>query len=861
MLALPAGVVGTVGAQAAGNDAPTPVLDAPDTIERGQLYHLDGSDSTGDIEEYRWDYNPNAPTEYQRGTEQDAIYAEDRTDEDQDQFTVRLGVKDSEGNVEWTNETINVTAAEDPNASMASSDDFTVEREQWETEGGAWFNSTSTDNRGIRSCEWTFEYGPTVERTSGDGLGWGSGSTECNKNFSYAVPGTYNVTLNVTDWAGNSDNKTRQVEVVPKNDVTDDPQPNAELSGPDSVERGATYWVNASNSTSEDDVRYYIGETNPDVWWRDERNLGDDTYYGEYYDGQFDTIDVAVGVLTVNGQTDWAWQTIDVLEPEKPDAVVEAPDAVATGDWATFDASNSTDNDRIRSYEWTVTDTETGETVHTDGGEAGNYQFTEPGTYDVTVRVGDWVNHTRDGAYHYGVATKTVTVTEDGETPNEEPTVSASADPRTVTASDDVTLSADAADADGTVESIDWDLGDGDTAAGQSVTHTYDTAGTYTATVTVTDDEGATASESVDITVEAESDDSDSDGGASGDGGGSSEADDSDSPDDSDPVDGDDDDQSAPSGGSIAGATDSGDATEDDGSDTTVDVSQTNESTTVVTVSDAPDDENVEIDLGANDSGAAVGYENLSLRSAENDAFSLRLTAHESPSGSSSGATVDGFDAISTLTVDGADVENLSDATIEFRVSKDRLAAADADAEDVALRRTVDGESRAVDTEQIDETDDDYVYRANAGTVTSYTVGVERPVLTVTELSVADGEPTAGDTVEVTATVTNEGQAAGSMDVALTMDGEVHDEQSVEVAAGESSTVTFSTSVGDAATHTVSAGEASTTLSVTTVETATEVTTTPDDEATPGTSFGGISGVGMVVLLAIAGAALVLYRR
>jgi len=460
-LSLPAGVIGTVGAQTAGNDAPTPVLDAPDTIERGQLYQLDGSNSTDDDEivAYYWDYDPDAPTSYQRSTNDSTIYAADRSEGDK--FTVRLGVEDSDGNVAWTNETINVTGAEDPQASIASPDNFTVDREQWETMGATWFHSTSTDNQGIRSCEWTFEYGPTVERTSGDGLGWGAGSTDCRKNFSYAVTGTYNVTLTVTDWAGNTNTTTREVEVVPKHEVTDDPQPNAKLSAPDAVEWGATYWLNASNSTSEDDVRYYISEHNPDVWKDDERNLGQKTYYGEYYAGQFDRIDVAVGVVTVNGQTDWAWETIDVLEPEKPSAVIEGPDTVGTGELGVYDASNSTDNDRIRSYEWTVTDAETGETVHTDDGETGNYQFTDPGTYNVRVRVGDWVNYSRDGPSHYGVATKTVTVSDDGGAPNESPNVTAGSDSQTVTAGAGVTMSANASDSDGTVQNIDWEFGDG----------------------------------------------------------------------------------------------------------------------------------------------------------------------------------------------------------------------------------------------------------------------------------------------------------------------------------------------------------------------------------------------------------------
>ncbi len=46
-----------------------------------------------------------------------------------------------------------------------------------------------------------------------------------------------------------------------------------------------------------------------------------------------------------------------------------------------------------------------------------------------------------------------------------------------------------------------WDFGDGQTGTGNLITHTYTTAGSYTATVTVTDNTGATATGSVAITV------------------------------------------------------------------------------------------------------------------------------------------------------------------------------------------------------------------------------------------------------------------------------------------------------------------------------------------------------------------------
>jgi PKD repeat protein len=54
---------------------------------------------------------------------------------------------------------------------------------------------------------------------------------------------------------------------------------------------------------------------------------------------------------------------------------------------------------------------------------------------------------------------------------------------------------------DSMIVSYAWDLGDGTTATGDTVKHTYD-AGTYTATLTVTDDEGATGTATLSITVD-----------------------------------------------------------------------------------------------------------------------------------------------------------------------------------------------------------------------------------------------------------------------------------------------------------------------------------------------------------------------
>jgi len=64
-------------------------------------------------------------------------------------------------------------------------------------------------------------------------------------------------------------------------------------------------------------------------------------------------------------------------------------------------------------------------------------------------------------------------------------------------------------DSDGTIESWDWDFGDGNTSTAQNPSHTYASDGTYPVTLTVTDDGGASDTRTQDVTV------SDSSGGIS----------------------------------------------------------------------------------------------------------------------------------------------------------------------------------------------------------------------------------------------------------------------------------------------------------------------------------------------------------
>lgn len=90
---------------------------------------------------------------------------------------------------------------------------------------------------------------------------------------------------------------------------------------------------------------------------------------------------------------------------------------------------------------------------------------------------------------------------------NQPPTASFTANPTSgespLTVNFDATASSDP---DGTIDSYAWNFGDGNTGSGQTTSHEYTSAGTYTVTLTVTDNHSATGTATDTITVTAPGD-------------------------------------------------------------------------------------------------------------------------------------------------------------------------------------------------------------------------------------------------------------------------------------------------------------------------------------------------------------------
>lgn len=169
-----------------------------------------------------------------------------------------------------------------------------------------------------------------------------------------------------------------------------------------------------------------------------------------------------------------------------------APTAVASADVMQGDApltvafvgSASTDDSGIVSYLWNFGDG----TTSTDIDVA--HVYDTAGSYDVSLAVTDAGGLT-------DIATLTITV----NAVNGAPTAIAVADVLSGIAALDVSFDASGSTDDAGIVSYAWDLGDGNTAEGVQVSHTYDTPGTYVVALTVTDSEGLSDEASLTIVV------------------------------------------------------------------------------------------------------------------------------------------------------------------------------------------------------------------------------------------------------------------------------------------------------------------------------------------------------------------------
>jgi PKD repeat protein len=327
--------------------------------------------------------------------------------------------------------------------------------------------SASRDDGQIVSYEWDFG-----DTTTGIGV---------RPTHTYALGGTYSVTLTVTDDRG------LRVSITQPVTISTVSNPIASFTAsPTTAAVDEDVFFNASASQAAP------GRTIVDYEW----TFGDGVRaHGVLESHSYSAVGSYNVVLTVTddaGKTGTTSTLVIVGEGTGPTAsFVFSPTEPLVDQVVNFNATSSTApaGRRIRSYSWDFGDGGKG----TGGTSRHTYRTT--GTFVVSLVVTD-----SEGATD--TASAAVTVTEEGEPDG--PTADFTFSPSSPDAGDTVQFNASiSSPGDGaTITKYEWDFGDGGTGSGRTATHTFAAPDSYTVTLVVTNSRGQTSAVSKVVDVD-----------------------------------------------------------------------------------------------------------------------------------------------------------------------------------------------------------------------------------------------------------------------------------------------------------------------------------------------------------------------
>ncbi len=293
--------------------------------------------------------------------------------------------------------------------------------------------------------------GPAITGYAWD-FGDGNTSTAQNPNHTYAGPGTYNVTLTITNATGCTANVTQAVTV--------DPLPTANFT--------SVIACPGANSTFTDQSAVGGGGViNQWAWDFGDGNTSTAQNPTNAYAAS-GNYNVTLTVTTTGGCTNTI--TIPVTVPEIPVANFTA-NQVCQGTATNFTDMSTIGVGAITGWNWDFGD------GNTSTAQNPNHTYAAGGNYNVTLTV-----TTGGGCTHNVTLPVTVDNTPAANFTFPQPWCLANAIAYT-----------DASNGNGgTINQWAWDFGDGNTSATQNPTHTYTTAGPHNVSLTVTTTNGCT---------------------------------------------------------------------------------------------------------------------------------------------------------------------------------------------------------------------------------------------------------------------------------------------------------------------------------------------------------------------------------
>jgi PKD repeat protein len=315
---------------------------------------FDGSNSTDNVGIVNWTWTFDYEDTYYRlyGPQPTFIFHE------AGEVMVTLKVYDLAGN--WASITVGVTVVDTTDPVAAAGDDLVVDQGVAFTLNG----DASTDNVGIASWTWSFEY-------NGDNVSLGGMILE----YAFGIVDKYVITLTVRDRVGNMGNDTITVVV---RDTTD---PVAVAGDDIEVEMGREVEFNGSSSNDN------VGLASWTWTFVDQGN--DKILEGEISTYTFELPGVYVVTLEVidtSGFGDTDTLKVSVIDVTPPLADAGEDIEAGQGEEVIFDGAGSSDNVGITSWTWSFE--YDGDEVIMEGGSP-TYTFELPGQYIVTLTVED----------------------------------------------------------------------------------------------------------------------------------------------------------------------------------------------------------------------------------------------------------------------------------------------------------------------------------------------------------------------------------------------------------------------------------------------------------------------------------------
>jgi PKD repeat protein len=396
-------------------------------------------------------------------------------------YNVSLLVMDASGNsaTDALQVTVNIPDAEPP--AVDAGPDQTVR-----VGTAVAFAGSATDNDPLfpagSQVQWNFSYNGSIVTLSG-----------LTPTFTFDIPGTYLVSLEVLDATGNPGLDTVTIDVI----ALDVEPPTVDAGQDWNVVAGTV--IDFLGSAADADPLWPSGAV---ATWSFDYGGTTHTFTGYSFSFQFDTpgtyvvtLDVADGSGNVGSDT--ATATVILPDTTAPTITPIADMEVMTGVAVSFVATatdDSPDFGQNGTFNWTFT---AGGAAQDLSGSSVSFTFTVAETVDVTLTV-------RDGAGNAATETFQVRVRAPDTTP---PSIVLAHASITVQAGQEVVLSASASDGGNpitTVAAFVWTFevgGSPVTLTGGQATYTFDTPGTYNITLRVTDAAGNVGTAHMEVNV------------------------------------------------------------------------------------------------------------------------------------------------------------------------------------------------------------------------------------------------------------------------------------------------------------------------------------------------------------------------